>query len=68
MSIEAKTGLVVVASHYESGGQRAEELMEAAVQSMKDRMVVPAVGPKPYGMRQMPLMSAKSLKSRELIP
>lgn len=26
MSIEAKTGLVVVASHYESGGQRAEEL------------------------------------------
>ena len=46
MSIEAKTGLVVVASHYESGGQRAEELMEAAVQSMKDRMVVPAVGSK----------------------
>lgn len=46
MSIEAKTGLVVVASHYESGGQRAEELMEAAVQSMKDRMVVPVVGSK----------------------
>ena len=42
----AKTGLVVVASHYESGGQRAQELVDAAALSLQAKGIQPVMGAK----------------------
>ena len=42
----AKTGLVVVASQYESGGQRAQELAALAKASLEQREITVAEGAK----------------------
>lgn len=44
--METKTALVVVASQYESGGQRAEELISAAAEALTKKDITPVVGSK----------------------
>lgn len=41
---DIKTGLVVVASQFESGGQRAEELISSAAEALKKKGIVPVIG------------------------
>ena len=44
--MKEKMGLVVVASHYESGGQRAQELITSAEASLRRENVLPVCGSK----------------------
>ena len=41
-----KTGILAVASHYESGGQRAEALLDDAVNALRKKSVDTVVGDK----------------------
>ena len=43
---DVKTGILAVASHYESGGQRAHELAASAASALKKKDVVPIVASK----------------------
>lgn len=44
--MKTKTGLLVVASQYESGGQRAEELIRSAKEALEEKEIIPVVGSK----------------------
>ena len=66
MSQKAKTGLAVVASHYESGGQRAEELVRAAEEALKAKGVEPVVGSKTIWDAADAIDVCRELKSQEV--
>lgn len=42
--METKTGIVTVASHFESGGQRAEELTVSAVKALEEKGIMAVAG------------------------
>lgn len=62
----AKTGLVVVASEFESGGQRAEELVKKACASMEKREVTAVKGSKTVWNAADALDVCKELKAQEV--
>lgn len=64
--MEIRTGLVVVASRYESGGQRADELISSAAAALKKRCVTPVVGSKTIWDAADAVDVCKELKAREV--
>ena len=62
----AKTGLVVVASQYESGGQRAQELAALAKASLEQREITVAEGAKVVWDAADAIDVCKELRKQEI--
>lgn len=64
--METKTGIVTVASRYESGGQRAEELTASAVEALKAKNITAVAGSRTVWDAADAIDVCRELKAQEV--